>query len=224
MTKYLNISTDTTLGGLSPSDEVVSSQKAIKDYVDGKIPTVNNPTITITQGGVTKGSFTLNQASGDTIALDAGGGGGGLNPGFVAPFAGTTAPDGWLVCDGSAISRTTYANLFAAIGTTYGPGNGTTTFNVPNISDCFVQGGTPGTTHNASLPNITGSFGAVGTGSTAAATGCFAKTQSGGKIQAYSNGYEQNISFDANRSSSIYDSSTTTVQPKSVEMSYCIKY
>ena len=41
------------------------------------IPTVNNPTITITQGGVTKGSFTLNQASGDTIALDAGGGGGG---------------------------------------------------------------------------------------------------------------------------------------------------
>ena len=43
------------------------------------IPTVNNPTITITQGGVTKGSFTLNQASGDTIALDAGGGGGSVN-------------------------------------------------------------------------------------------------------------------------------------------------
>ena len=43
------------------------------------IPTVNNPTITITQGGVTKGSFTLNQASGDTIALDAGGGGGSVS-------------------------------------------------------------------------------------------------------------------------------------------------
>ena len=45
------------------------------------IPTVNNPTITITQGGVTKGSFTLNQASGDTIALDAGGGGGSYTAG-----------------------------------------------------------------------------------------------------------------------------------------------
>lgn len=76
MTKFLNISTDNTLGGASPSDENVSSQKAIKKYVDDSIPTVNNPTITITQGGVTKGSFTLNQASGDTIALDAGGGGG----------------------------------------------------------------------------------------------------------------------------------------------------
>ena len=43
------------------------------------IPTVNNPTITITQGGVTKGSFTLNQASGDTIVLDAGGGGGAVD-------------------------------------------------------------------------------------------------------------------------------------------------
>lgn len=78
MTKFLNISTDNTLGGISPSDETVVSQKAIKNYVDGAIPTVNNPTITITQGGVTKGSFTLNQASGDTIALDAGGGGGSV--------------------------------------------------------------------------------------------------------------------------------------------------
>lgn len=74
-TKFLNISTDNTLGGISPSDETVVSQKAIKNYVDGAMPTVNDATITITQGGVTKGSFTLNQASGDTIALDAGGGG-----------------------------------------------------------------------------------------------------------------------------------------------------
>lgn len=73
MTKFLNISTDGTLAG--NSDSTVVSEKAIKTYVDGSIPTVNNATITITQGGVTKGSFTLNQASGDTIALDAGGGG-----------------------------------------------------------------------------------------------------------------------------------------------------
>ena len=51
--------------------------------------------------------------------------------GTVQAFAGTTPPDGWLFCDGAAISRTTYADLFAAIGTTYGAGDGSTTFNLP---------------------------------------------------------------------------------------------
>lgn len=73
--KFLNISTDTTLGGNSPSDEIVSSQKAIKTALDAKV--INNSTITIKQGGTTKGSFTLNQATDSTIELDAGGGGGG---------------------------------------------------------------------------------------------------------------------------------------------------
>lgn len=53
--------------------------------------------------------------------------------GAVSQFAGAVAPDGWLLCDGSAVSRTTYARLFAVIGTTYGAGNGTTTFNLPNL-------------------------------------------------------------------------------------------
>lgn len=47
--------------------------------------------------------------------------------------AAPSAPTSWMLCDGSAISRTTYAALFAAIGTTYGAGNGTTTFNLPNL-------------------------------------------------------------------------------------------
>ena len=51
--------------------------------------------------------------------------------GAVMAFAGSSAPEGWLVCDGSAISRTTYADLFAVIGTTYGDGDGNTTFNLP---------------------------------------------------------------------------------------------
>lgn len=76
-TEYRNLDIDTSLGGNSPSDTTVSSQKAIKTYVDNNIPTVNNPTITITQGGTTKGSFTLNQDSNTTIELDAGGGSGG---------------------------------------------------------------------------------------------------------------------------------------------------
>lgn len=54
-------------------------------------------------------------------------------PGMLAPYAGSSAPSGWLLCDGSAVSRTTYADLFSAISTTYGSGNGTTTFNVPDL-------------------------------------------------------------------------------------------
>lgn len=53
--------------------------------------------------------------------------------GIIAPFAGTVIPAGWLLCDGSAIPRTDYADLFNAIGTTYGAGDGSTTFNLPNL-------------------------------------------------------------------------------------------
>lgn len=53
--------------------------------------------------------------------------------GSIQIYAGSTAPNGWLICDGSAVSRTTYANLFNIIGTTYGAGDGSTTFNLPNL-------------------------------------------------------------------------------------------
>lgn len=55
-------------------------------------------------------------------------------------YAGSAAPDGWLFCDGSAVSRDTYADLFAVIGTTYGAGNGTTTFNLPDMRGRNVIG------------------------------------------------------------------------------------
>ena len=53
--------------------------------------------------------------------------------GVVWPYAGAAAPSGWLLADGSAVSRTTYATLFTAIGTTFGVGDGSTTFNVPDL-------------------------------------------------------------------------------------------
>ena len=60
--------------------------------------------------------------------------GGGSTPiGAVVPYAGTVAPPGWLVADGSEVSRTTYSALFQAIGTTYGSGDGSTTFNLPDL-------------------------------------------------------------------------------------------
>lgn len=63
-----------------------------------------------------------------------------LPPGMIVPYAGTAAPSGWLSCNGSAVSRTTYAALFAAIGTTYGAGDGSTTFNLPNTQGVFLRG------------------------------------------------------------------------------------
>ena len=60
--------------------------------------------------------------------------------GIIMPFAGTVAPQGCLFCDGSAVSRTTYAALFGVIGTTYGEGDGSTTFNVPDLSGRVVIG------------------------------------------------------------------------------------
>jgi len=60
--------------------------------------------------------------------------------GMIAPFAMSTAPTGWLECDGSAVSRTTYADLFTALGTTHGVGDGSTTFNVPDLRGEFIRG------------------------------------------------------------------------------------
>lgn len=60
--------------------------------------------------------------------------------GLVLPYAGSSAPSGYLVCDGSAQSRTTYATLFGIIGTTYGTGDGSTTFNVPDLRGRVIAG------------------------------------------------------------------------------------
>ena len=60
--------------------------------------------------------------------------------GTVAPYAGATAPTGWLLCNDAAVSRTTYARLFAICSTTWGAGNGSTTFNVPDTGDRLPLG------------------------------------------------------------------------------------
>jgi microcystin-dependent protein len=60
--------------------------------------------------------------------------------GIVSPFAGATAPSGWLLCQGQAVSRATYAALFAVLGVQFGAGNGSTTFNLPDLRSRFVAG------------------------------------------------------------------------------------
>ena len=60
--------------------------------------------------------------------------------GGVMPFGGTTAPSGWLMCDGSAVSRTTYSDLFTVIGVAHGSGDGSTTFCVPDYRGVVIRG------------------------------------------------------------------------------------
>jgi len=60
--------------------------------------------------------------------------------GSIIPYGGATAPSGWLLCQGQAVSRTTYADLFAAIGTAFGTGDGSTTFNVPDLRESAPVG------------------------------------------------------------------------------------
>jgi microcystin-dependent protein len=80
----------------------------------------------------TDGSGNMSWASVSTPA--------GVPTGSVFTMATTTVPSGYLECDGAAVSRTTYADLFAAIGTTWGAGNGSSTFNVPDLRGEFVRG------------------------------------------------------------------------------------
>ena len=60
--------------------------------------------------------------------------------GAIKPWTKATAPDGYILCDGAAVSRTTFADLFAVVGTTYGAGDSSTTFNVPNLQGKMPQG------------------------------------------------------------------------------------
>jgi hypothetical protein len=83
-----------------------------------------------------------------------------LPSGVILPFGAASAPAGWLNCDGSAVSRTTYANLFAAISTTYGAGDGSTTFNLPDARGVFLRGnGTSGKLSNANGTAFSGTLG-----------------------------------------------------------------
>lgn len=97
-------------GTNSPSADVSWNSKKI----------TNLATPTASTDAVTKGYV-------DTIGAAA------TPTGAVSAYAGGTAPTGWLLCDGAAVSRVTYALLFAVVGTTYGPGDGATTFNTPDV-------------------------------------------------------------------------------------------
>lgn len=82
------------------------------------------------QDGDTLSATKLN-ANFDAVATPAG---------TIVAFGGTSAPSGWLLCNGSTVSRGTYATLFAAIGTSFGAGDGASTFHLPDLRGRFLRG------------------------------------------------------------------------------------
>lgn len=99
---------------------------------------------------IISGEITNPTVTGQSIAYweDIGGGGSGESSvlyadapiGAIIPYGSTTAPTGWLICDGQAVNRTTYAELFAVIGTAFGTGDGGTTFNLPDLREATTKG------------------------------------------------------------------------------------
>lgn len=157
-----------------------------------------------------------------------------LPVGTIIPFGGSSTPDGYLLCDGSKISRTIYSKLFQAIGTTWGAGDGSSTFTLPNLNGRFIEGyTTAGTYKDAGLPNITGNASARECDNAdkiikwKTYTGVFSgSTSTEGKFAFYSAGDSSGVgtlNFNASKSNAIYGKSST-VQPKSATVLYIIKY
>lgn len=136
-----------------------------------------------------------------------------LPAGTMIPFAGNVVPEGFLVCNGAAVSRTDYANLFAAIGTLYGAGDGSTTFNLPDARDRVLQGASE--THSAGsyiaagLPNITGQIAGIEIFSNpAVVTGAFNIHEAHAQVFGTDHRSVDAFGFIAHDSSSYYGAST----------------
>ena len=149
-------------------------------------------------------------------------------PGTIIHYAGRTVPSGWLICNGANVSRTDYAALFAAIGTIYGTGDGSTTFGLPNLDGRFLEGTTStssvGTYYSAGLPNISGRFNngyAYSAGPNA--TGAFSASEATVRHGFGPDFYNlTKIEISASRSSAAYGKSSG-VQPPAISALVLIK-
>jgi len=144
--------------------------------------------------------------------------------GTILPYAGNRLLDelvNFTLCDGKELARLEYPKLFNVIGTDYGVGDGSTTFNVPDLTERFLEGSnTAGTVKEAGLPNITGGIrNAYGNGSI---NGAFLHNGSSYTAQASGSYTDRMITFDASRCSPVYGKSDT-VQPASVTVKYIIR-
>ena len=180
--------------------------------------------------------YALNARKADSAILA----GNGVPVGSVQAYMGTTPPVGWLLCDGTTFSRTTYANLFAILGTASGIGDGSTTFNVPDMRGVFLRGVTGSTVNDPDAASRTSNSGSGNTGnnigsyeadafqghlhSTAApATNIGGGTMYVQTIWTFTNGSGSPIGEPIEGA---YGSPrfTTETRPKNVYVNYIIKY
>lgn len=126
----------------------------------------------------------------------------------------------WL--EGATVSRTTYSRLFTIYGTTYGAGDGSTTFTLPDFRNRAIWGANSFGYLAAGLPNITGRMGNTDSTSSSA-TGCFYRSGTSGKLENTNGSADPNIYFDASRSNSIYGASST-VQPPAIKVRVKTRY
>ena len=143
-----------------------------------------------------------------------------IPPGTMMAYGGKSIPDGWLLCNGALVSRTTYARLFAAIGTAWGAGNGRTTFKLPDADGRVMQGVTDvtkvGQYLGAGLPNITGAFAnPVFNNDNGEPTGCFSYKLNSELFSKYGDAGSttDTIYLKASTSSLIYGSTNTVQSP-----------
>ena len=142
----------------------------------------------------------------------------GVPSGAVMSFAMNSAPSGWLSCDGSAVSRTTYAALFTAISTTYGTGDGSTTFNLPDLRGYFVRGSGTNSDGTAS-----GTFGVKQADAFKDHTHTTTAVQYGGGVNVNANPGASITGNTAITSSGASTGSGTETRPANIPMLYCIK-
>jgi microcystin-dependent protein len=155
--------------------------------------------------------------------------------GTVIPFAGSVIPNGYLLCNGAAVSRTDYSRLFEVIGTTYGSGDGSTTFKLPDLRDRFVEGaGTNklATYLEAGLPNITGTFRSAlnhyrtkSLNDDELVSGVYTINRTHADVHetGTTGVMDTSVTMDASLANVIYGNSDT-VQPNTLVLNYIIKY
>lgn len=136
-----------------------------------------------------------------------------------------TSIPGYLLCNGAAVSRTTYKDLYAKIGTKFGIGDGKTTFNLPDFRNRVLWGSNEnlGTILAAGLPNITGTISGGGNMAFYSGSGAFRITGSREWWASGNRHVNADMSFDASRSNSIYGEAST-VQPPAITVNIFIKY
>ncbi|QTM02061.1 phage tail protein [Mannheimia sp. ZY171111] len=149
--------------------------------------------------------------------------------GSVAYFATDTAPNGWLKANGAAVSRTTYAELFAKIGTTFGAGNGYSTFNLPDLRGEFLRGLDDGrnvdagrrlgSTQGDAIRNITGEVWAGIEETQGNGVGAF-RIKNFGRRGGSGSHWDDGFTFDASRVVPTADEN----RPRNVALLACIKY